>query len=96
MGNPYDERRKTLNLAAHKLRAEGKTNKEIAEQIGVRIEQVPGMVRAGGRISQLLPSAPMAASLAGNASSNANVQASSPALGIGGAVEAPPSGDAEA
>lgn len=52
MGKPYEERRRTLNLAAYRLRSEGKTNKQIAERIGVRIEQVPGMVLAGGRISQ--------------------------------------------
>lgn len=60
MGKPYNERRRTLNLAAHRLRAEGRTNKEIAEQIGVRIEQVPGMALAGRRIAQAeTSSAPM-------------------------------------
>lgn len=62
MGKPYDERRRTLNLAAHRLRMEGKTNKEIAEQIGVKVERVPGMVLAGSRIAQMMPakSAPSA------------------------------------
>lgn len=78
MGKPYDERRKSLNLAVHKLRVDGWSNREIAERIGVRVEQVPGMVRTGSRIVQTTPTGAEAG----------------PELKKGGLNDKPPEGDA--
>lgn len=53
MGKPHSERRTTLNLAAHRLRLKGRANSEIAEQIGVRFEQVMQVSRLRYRLQHL-------------------------------------------
>ncbi|WP_299231654.1 hypothetical protein [uncultured Halomonas sp.] len=51
MSKRYDQQRRTIAKAAYSLRKKGATNNEIAERLGISVEQVPARVKLGERLA---------------------------------------------
>jgi hypothetical protein len=52
MSGAGDKRNRAAALAAYKARQRGCTNRQIAEQLGRKVQKIPGLVTLGERLAQ--------------------------------------------